>query len=96
MKKKFDFSGYATKVNLKCSDGRTILKNAFKDDDGIQVPLVWQHIHNDPGNVLGHAILENREDGVYAYCAVNNTPAAQNAKELVEHGDITALSIHGA
>jgi hypothetical protein len=93
-KKKFDFSGYATKVDLKCSDGRVIRKDAFKHNDGQTVPLVWQHIHNDPGNVLGHALLENRKDGVYAYCAFNNTDAGKNAKVLVEHGDITALSIH--
>ena len=95
MKKKlFHFSGYATKVGLKCSDGRVISKDAFKHNDGETVPLVWQHLHNDPGNVLGHALLENREDGVYAYCTFNNTEAGQNAKELVEHGDIKALSIH--
>lgn len=90
---KFDFSGYATKHNLKCTDGRTIQKDAFKDNDGQTVPLVWQHLHNEPANVLGHAILENREDGVYAYCVFNSSAAAQNAKQLVEHGDITALSI---
>ena len=66
MSKKFDFSGYATKVNIKCSDGRTILPNAFKHHDGQTVPLVWQHMHNSPENVLGHAMLENREDGTYA------------------------------
>ena len=90
----YDFSGYATKNDLKCSDGRTILKNAFKDNDGQTVPLVWQHVHDDPNNVLGHALLENREDGVYAYCSLNDTPSGQNAKELVEHGDINALSIY--
>jgi len=94
MSKKFDFSGYATKVDLKCSDGRTIRQDAFKHSDGKTVPLVWQHIHNDPNNVLGHALLENRKDGVYAYCVFNGTDAAKTAKELVEHGDITALSIH--
>lgn len=94
MKKKFDFSGYATKVDLKCADGRIIRKDAFKHNNGQTVPLVWQHIHNDPTNVLGHAYLENREDGVYAYCKFNETEAGKNAKILVEHGDITALSIH--
>ena len=91
---KFDFSGYATKNNLRCSDGRTIRKNAFKDNDGQTVPLVWQHVHSDPSNVLGHALLENREDGVYAYCKFNDTDAGKNAKALVQHGDITALSIY--
>ena len=91
--KKFDFSGWATRTNLKCSDGRTILKDAFKDNDGQTVPLVWNHQHNDPLNVLGHALLENREDGVYAYCTFNDTEAGRNAKLLVEHGDVSALSI---
>ena len=94
MTKKFDFSGYATKVDLKCTDGRIIRKDAFKHNDGQTVPLVWQHVHDDPANVLGHAVLENREDGVYAYCKFNSTEAAKNAKILVEHGDITSLSIH--
>ena len=94
MSKKFDFSGYATKVDLRCSDGRVIKKDAFSDNDGKVVPLVWQHMHNDPANVLGHALLENREDGVYAYCTLNDTDAGKNAKVLVEHGDITAMSIH--
>lgn len=93
-KKKFDFSGYATKANLKCADGRIIRKDAFKSNDGQQVPLVWQHVHNDPTNVLGHAILENRDDGVYAYCKFNDTEKGKTAKVLVEHGDINALSIH--
>lgn len=90
---KFDFSGYATKNDLKCADGRTIKHNAFKDNDGQTVPLVWQHVHNTPDNVLGHALLENRDDGVYAYCKFNDTQAGKNAKLLVQHGDITALSI---
>lgn len=90
---KFDFSGYATKNDLKCADGRTIRHNAFKENDGQTVPLVWQHVHNTPDNVLGHALLENREDGVYTYCKFNDTPAGKNAKLLVQHGDITALSI---
>lgn len=92
--KEYDFSGYATKNGLKCSDGRVILKDAFKHNDGMTVPLVWQHLHNEPGNVLGHAVLENREDGVYAYGKFNGTEAGKNAKELVMHGDITALSIY--
>lgn len=91
--KKFDFSGWATRNNLKCSDGRTILKDAFKDNDGQTVPLVWNHQHNGPFNVLGHALLENRADGVYAYCTFNDTEQGRNAKLLVEHGDVSALSI---
>ncbi len=94
MGQKFDFSGWATRNNLKCSDGRTIMKDAFKDNDGQTVPLVWQHQHNDPGNVLGHALLENREDGVYTYGTFNDTEAGQQAKALVQHGDVTALSIY--
>ena len=91
---KFDFSGWATKNDLTCSDGRTIKHNAFKGNDGQRVPLVWQHGHNAVDNVLGHALLENRDEGVYAYCALNDTPAADNAKELVKHGDVKALSIY--
>jgi len=91
---KFDFSGYATKSGLKCTDGRTILKDAFKHQDGQTVPLVWQHIHNEPTNILGHAILEHRDDGVYCYGIFNNSPNAQQAKELILHGDIKALSIY--
>jgi len=90
----YDFSGYATKNGLKCSDGRTILKDAFKHQDGQTVPLVWQHLHNEPQNVLGHAFLENREDGVYCYGKFNETEAGKNAKELVIHGDISSLSIY--
>lgn len=90
----YDFSGYATKNDLECSDGRIIRKDAFKDNDHTRVPLVWQHIHNDPGNVLGHADLKNLDDGVYAYCTFNNTPAGQNAKSLVQHGDVTSMSIY--
>lgn len=90
----FDFSGYATRNNLKCSDGRTILKDAFKHNDGQTVPLVWNHLHNDPNNILGHALLENRNDGVYAYCKFNETESGRNAKLLVEHGDVSALSIY--
>lgn len=91
---KFDFSGWATRNNLRCSDGRTILKDAFKHNDGDVVPLVWNHQHNDPNNVLGHALLENREEGVYAYCTFNDTESGRNAKLLVEHGDVSALSIY--
>ena len=91
---KYDFSGWATKNNLKCSDGRTIMRDAFKGNDGQTVPLVWNHQHNDPLNVLGHAVLENRENGVYAYCKFNDTEAGKNAKMLVEHGDVKALSIY--
>lgn len=94
MEAKFDFSGWATKNDLRCSDGRTIRYGAFKQNDGQTVPLVWQHQHNDPANVLGHALLENREEGTYAYCKFNDTEAGQHAKELVRHGDITALSIY--
>lgn len=89
-----DFSGYATKAGLKCSDGRTIMPNAFEHNDGLTVPLVWQHGHNDPANILGHAVLENRADGVYAYGYFNDTAPGQNAKVLVQHKDITALSIY--
>ena len=91
---KFDFSGWATRNDLLCGDGRTIRKNAFKDNDGKTVPLVWNHDHNDPENVLGHALLENREDGVYAYCTFNDTDAGKAAKKLVQHGDVKSLSIY--
>ena len=93
-KKKYDFSGYATKVGVKCSDGKTILQDAFAHMDGKKVPLVYQHLHNDPKNVLGHALLENRPDGVYAYCSLNDTESGKTAKSLVQHGDISALSIY--
>lgn len=89
-----DFSGYATKAGLKCSDGRTIMPDAFKHQDKMTVPLVWQHGHNKPENVLGHAVLENRPDGTYCYCYFNNTVPGQNAKALVAHKDITQLSIY--
>lgn len=89
-----DFSGWATRNDLKCSDGRVIRHNAFKDNDGIKVPLVWNHQHNDPRNVLGHAWLENQEDGVYAYGFFNDTESGEVAKALVKHGDIAALSIY--
>ena len=91
---KFDFSGWATRNDLLCGDGRTIRKNAFKDNDGQTVPLVWNHQHSNPDNVLGHALLENREDGVYAYCTFNDTEAGKNAKQLVQHGDVRSLSIY--
>lgn len=91
---KYDFSGWATRANLKCSDGRTILKDAFKDCDGMVVPLCWGHQHDDPARVLGHALLENREDGVYTYGTFNDTEQGQNAKRLVEHGDVVSLSIY--
>lgn len=90
----FDFSGYATKNDLRCSDGRIIRRDAFKENDGMKVPLVWQHMYDEPANILGHAYLENREDGVYAYAKLNQTAQAVNAKELIQHGDITALSIY--
>lgn len=91
---KFDCSGWATKAGRRCSDGRTILRDAFKDNDGQTVPLVWNHRHNDPNEVLGHALLENRDEGVYAYCKFNDTESGQTAKLLVQHGDINALSIY--
>lgn len=91
--KTYDFSGWATKNDLRCADGRTIRRDAFKDDDGRVVPLVWMHQHNDPDNVLGHALLENRNEGVYAYCSFNDTHPGQQAKELVRHGDVVSLSI---
>lgn len=89
-----DFSGYATKAGLKCSDGRVITPGAFKHMDGEQVPLVWQHGHSDPKNILGHAVLEHRSDGMYAYGFFNGTPAGQNAKDLVKHKDIRMMSIY--
>lgn len=90
---KYDFGGIATKYNIKCSDGKTIKQNAFKDCDGTQVPLVWNHRHEGIENVLGHAILEHRNDGVYAYCVFNNTPNGKAGKEAVANGDICSLSI---
>ena len=92
--KKYDFSGWATRNGLKCSDGRTIMKDAFIENDGKTVPLVWNHQHNDPSNVLGHALLENRNEGVYAYCNFNDTESGAIAKALVQHGDIVSLSIY--
>ena len=90
----YDFSGWATRNDLLCSDGRTIRKNAFIDNDGQTVPLVWNHDHNSADNVLGHALLENREEGVYAYCTFNDTESGQAAKKLVQHGDVKSLSIY--
>ena len=89
----YDFSGWATRANVKCSDGRTILKDAFKHHDGQEVPLVWSHQHNSVNDVLGKALLEHRNEGIYAYCCFNDTDQGQNAKLLVQHGDINALSI---
>lgn len=91
---KYDFSGYATRNGVRCTDGRTIMKDAFRDNDGTTVPLVWQHDHSDPSNILGKVKLENRPDGVYAFGKFNDTPAAQDAKLAVRHGDITAMSIY--
>ena len=90
---KFDFSGWATRNDLKCSDGRTIRRDAFKDCDGKTVPLVWNHNHNDPNNILGHALLKNRPEGVYAYGKFNDSESGKVAKLLVDHGDISSLSI---
>ena len=90
----YDFCGWATKNDLKCSDGRTIRRDAFKDNDGGRVPLVWNHQHNEVNNVLGHADLKNRAEGVYAYCKFNDTESGEAAKKLVQHGDVVALSIY--
>lgn len=94
MSLKYDFSGWATRNDLVCADGRTIRHNAFEDCDGKTVPLVWNHQHDEPSNILGHALLENRKDGVYAYCTFNETESGKAAKELVKHGDIASLSIY--
>ena len=91
---KYDFSGWATRNDLLCADGRTIRKDAFKANDGQTVPLVWNHNHNDPDNVLGHALLQNRDEGVYAYCTFNNSESGIAAKEAVRHGDVKSLSIY--
>ena len=88
MGRPYDCCGWATKVDLLCSDGRVIRKGAFKDDDGRIVPVVWNHQHNDPANVLGHALLKNKDDGVYTYVTFNDTESGKTAKLLVEHGDI--------
>ena len=94
MEKKYDFSGWATRNNLRCSDGRTIMQDAFKHNDGKIVPLVWNHQHGSLDNVLGHALLENKPEGVYAYCTLNETEAGKNAKILIESKDISAMSIY--
>ena len=94
MELKYDFSGWATRNDLVCADGRTIRRDAFKHCDGMSVPIVWNHQHNDPANILGHAILENRQDGVYAYGFFNETDSGKAAKQLVQHGDVQALSIY--
>ena len=91
---KYDFSGWVTKNNLKCSDGRTIMKDAFKHNDGKKVPLVWNHQHNDPNEVLGYVLLHNQDEGVYGYGTFNDTESGQTAKLLVQHGDVNALSIY--
>ena len=90
---KYDFSGWATRNDLICADGRTIKRDAFKNQDGQTVPLIWGHTHSDPNRVLGHALLENREEGVYAYCSFNDSESGQAAKKLVQHGDVRSLSI---
>ena len=90
----YDFSGWATRNNILCSDGRTIMKDAFKQNDGQKVPLVWNHQHDDPSEVLGHALLENRDEGVYAYCKFNDTESGRNAKALVVNQDVDKLSIY--
>lgn len=94
MNRNYDFGGWATRNNIECSDGRTIMKDAFKQNDGQKVPLVWNHQHNDPNEVLGHALLENRDEGVYAYCKFNDTESGQTAKALVQNGDVDKLSIY--
>ena len=94
MAERFDFSGWATRNNLKCSDGRIIRRNAFADNDSEVVPLVWQHDHNTPENIIGHALLENRDDGVYAYCILNDGQRAEAARKAVYNGDIDSLSIY--
>ena len=91
---KYHFSGWATRNDLLCADGRTIRKDAFKHNDGQTVPLVWNHNHNDPENILGHALLQNREEGVYAYCTFNDSESGKAAKEAVRHGDVKSLSIY--
>ena len=91
---KCDFSGWATRNDLKCGDGRVIKKDALKDNDGKIVSLIWNHDHTNPDAVLGHALLENRDEGVYAYCTFNDTRSGENAKKLVQHGDVSSLSIY--
>ena len=94
MELKYDFSGWATRNDIGCADGRTVRRDAFKHCDGMSVPIVWNHQHNDPANILGHAILENRQDGVYAYGFFNETESGKASKQLVQHGDVQALSIY--
>ena len=91
MGKSFDCSGWATKANMRCADGRVIMKNAFKECDGMTVPVVWNHQHNSVDEVLGHALLENRDEGVYAYVNFNDTESGQNAKLVVQHGDVNSF-----
>ena len=91
---KYDFSGWATRNDLVCADGRTIRKGAFKHCDGMSVPIVWNHQHDDVDNILGHAILEERKDGMYAYCFLNETESGKAAKQIVQHGDVHMLSIY--
>jgi HK97 family phage prohead protease len=91
---KYDFSGWATRNDLLCADGRTIRHNAFKDDDGKTVPVIWNHDHGNPEAVLGHALLKNCDDGVYAYVKLNDTPQGKNARTIVQHGDVRSLSIY--
>ena len=93
MKKDYDFSGWATRNDLLCSDGRIIKRDAFKHSDGLTVPMVWNHAHDDAKNIIGHSLLKNKADGVYAYCYLNNTKMGQHVKELIKHGDVSALSI---
>ena len=90
---KFDFGGWATRNNIRCSDGRTIRQNAFADDDGRVVPLVWNHLHDNPENILGHALLKNTDEGVYAYGVFNDSPNGKLAKSLVKSKDVKSLSI---
>ena len=90
----YDFSGWATKANMRCSDGRTIMKDAFIDNDGAVVPLVWNHQHNEPFNVLGHALLVNMDDGVYTYGKFNDSESGKMGKEMVRNGDVNQLSIY--
>lgn len=94
MGKTYDFSGWATRNDLRCADGRIIRRNAFQDNDGKTVPLVWNHNHSEVTNVIGHALLENRDEGVYAYCSLNDTPSGKHAKEIIRHGDVESLSIY--
>ena len=94
MDRPYDISGWATMCNIKCSDGRVIRPNAFIDNDGEEVPMVYMHCHTDPENVLGHALLENRDEGVYCYCWFNKNPKAQATKNAIENGDLKQFSIY--